>query len=65
MMGVFHAQSEVELDTLATINTVLTDDIDAEGLFERKCVMEQALADITFENEEKLWESIVANLSAL
>jgi len=65
MMGVFHAQSEAELDTLATINTVLTDDTDAEDLFERKCVMEQALADVTFENEEKLWESIVANLSAL
>jgi len=62
MMGVFHAQSEAELNTLTTINTVVKDE---DGSFERKSAMEQALADVSFENEEELWESIVANLATL
>ena len=62
MMGVFHAQNEAELNILATINTEIKKE---DGSFERKCAMEQALADVSFENEEELWESIVANLATL
>jgi len=62
MMGVFHAQSEAELDTLATINVIVN---EGPGDHEQKSVMEQALADVSFENEEELWESIVTNLSVL
>lgn len=59
MMGVFHAQSEAELGALATINTVLNDE---DGSFERKGAMEQVLADISYENEEELWDDIVTRL---
>ena len=62
MMGVFHAQSEAELDTLATISTVMNIE---DGSFERKCAMELALADVTHEDEEELWLSIIAKLEAL
>eukprot|EP00536_Pseudo-nitzschia_multiseries_P001703 jgi/Psemu1/250907/estExt_Genewise1Plus.C_220041 len=62
MMGVFHAQSEAELDTLATMNTV-TNEINGEP--EQKCVMEQALADVSFVDDEALWENIMTNLSDL
>jgi hypothetical protein len=62
MMGVFHAQSEAELDTLATISTVLNNE---DGGFERKCAMELALADVSYEYEEELWDSIAAKLAAL
>lgn len=62
MMGVFHAQGEAELDTLATISTVMNIE---DGSFERKCAMELALADVTHEDEEGLWLSIIAKLEAL
>jgi hypothetical protein len=62
MMGVFHAQSETELDILTTLNTVISNE---DGGFEKKCAMEQALADVSREHNEEFWNNIVAKLAAL
>ena len=62
MMGVFHAQSEAELNSLASIHTEASNE---DSSVEEKSVMEQVLADVSFDNKEELWESIVTNLLIL
>ena len=61
MMGVFHAQSDTELNALTAISVVTKED----GDLDQKSAMEQALVDVTFEKEEELWNSIVEKLEAL
>ena len=84
MMGVFHAQSEDELETLGKIDkedceclSIDDDDnghshdhshdhnLEEDGSLKEKSVMEQALADISFEDEEDLWQRITENLATL
>ena len=55
MMGVFHAQSKQELEMLATS----CDNEEAMG------PMEQALQDVSYQNEEELWNLIQVTLSQL
>lgn len=61
MMGLFHAQSNQELDMLkAEINENNSDDeIENEG------PMHRALQDVSFQDEEGLWERIKENLMKL
>jgi hypothetical protein len=84
MMGVFHAQSEDELETLGKIDTAVNEedreylsindddhghshdhDHEEDGSLKKKSAMEQALADISFEDEEDLWQRITENLATL
>jgi hypothetical protein len=71
MMGVFHAQSNVELELLAALKPREKDDGGEEDHIhdheedpgaDKISVMEQALADISIENEEDLWQSIKGKL---
>jgi hypothetical protein len=89
MMGVFHAQSEDELETLGKIDSTAVNEEDREylsiddddnghdhnhdhnhdheddGSLKEKSVIEQALADISFDDEEDLWQRITENLATL
>ena len=62
MMGVFHAQSEAELEVLTAIQTILNNE---DGSFQRISAMEQALADVSVEDEIKLWDRLVAKLAII
>ena len=62
MMGVFHAQSEEDLDTL-TATTIVVDEEHGTDIIESS--MEKALADVSYEDEEDLWNRIVAKLQTL
>jgi hypothetical protein len=59
MMGIFHAQSDAELNTLVSF----ADPTDDSA--ERVSLMELALADISIEDEEGLWQTMKDNLSKL
>jgi hypothetical protein len=58
MMGVFHAQSDSELSTLAPNDTSTQQerDIEEEG------PMSKALTDVSYEEGDALWKEIVENL---
>lgn len=61
MMGIFHAQSEAELDALSAVDTVTNE----EGKSSEHSAMEQALADVSYEDDEELWNNMIARLEAL
>ncbi len=61
MMGIFHAQSESELDALTTFEMVTND----EGERCKQSAMEKALADVSYEDDEELWNNMVARIEAL
>lgn len=61
MMGIFHAQSEAELDALTAVDTITNE----EGKSSEQSAMEQALADVSYEDDEQLWNNIIAGLEAL
>ncbi|KAL3908792.1 MAG: hypothetical protein SGILL_008348 [Bacillariaceae sp.] len=56
MMGVFHAQSDEELQKLASLSGLQDEETNQ---------MEQALLDVTVDNEDTLWQSIKEQLEAL
>jgi hypothetical protein len=63
MMGVFHAQSQEELQILSSYEDVEVDGNDSDG--RTISVMEKCLADVSYENEENLWNKIKEKLSSL
>ena len=59
MMGVFHAQSDAEMEQLVAQTAA-----DTSGADNDEPIMAQALNDISYESEEVLWETIKTKLMA-